>query len=121
MDKILEDILLLKLKNNYCPMCGSQRCDFSEEWREGCKHWKNLVLDSLNPDTYIPVLYYDMNIMSLDLINEIGEWLYKRYPRLIILPLGTTLVNLTQEEAIEIVKELQVILEKVADETIENK
>ena len=23
----------------YCQRCGSQRCDFSLEWREGCPHW----------------------------------------------------------------------------------
>ena len=37
-DKFLE-------KTDFCKNCGSQRCDCSPEWIEGCQHFQKFSID----------------------------------------------------------------------------
>ena len=39
MEKIYEEFL----KSDICDLCGTQRCDRSLEWIEGCPKWHEFV------------------------------------------------------------------------------
>lgn len=46
-----ENILQLQekfLTSDYCERCGSQRCDGTLEWLEGCPHWKQFIKNYLS-------------------------------------------------------------------------
>lgn len=36
----------------HCPMCGTQRCDSSDEWIDGCRLYNKLVL-GIEPIDYV--------------------------------------------------------------------
>lgn len=37
---VSKEVLLEKFKTAHCSTCGSQRCDGSPEWMEGCEKWR---------------------------------------------------------------------------------
>ena len=50
---ILEIFATVYTLINKCPQCGSQRCDSSPEWIEGCRHYQKLLTSLKEEDEYL--------------------------------------------------------------------